>query len=123
MSVFDIIASISMGITTLPMPRDNEIVDSYGFEGGVRLGNLNTCTVQGVLRLFGQVGVYSYNLMLCIYYLLSLGFMVEKKKVVKFFEPISHILILTSTFVVISLPIPSRNYNASFYEPWCTVCE
>ena len=66
MSISDVLSSTTMGLTTLPMPRDDPVVNSYGFNG-TRLGNFGTCTAQGFIWVLGSYAVFGYNFFyLCI---------------------------------------------------------
>ena len=68
MSISDIIGSIMMALSHLPMPRVDQSYkfDSYNFQGQ-RIGNNFTCSAQGFLASFGIMCTCGYNAMLCIY--------------------------------------------------------
>ena len=116
MSCFDIIASISIGLATIPMPADN----IYGFAGPM-LGNTVTCQIQGFLSLFGFTGSASMYMSLCWYYVCKLSFGMTSRKIKNIVEPI----VATYT-IVLACAIPiyflSRNLIHSHpYESFCTI--
>jgi len=73
-----------MALTSLPMPRtmliaiiEREHWDSHGnsYEDWARkkLGNTQTCDAQGFFFTFGITAMYSYNVMLCVYYVCAIA--------------------------------------------------
>jgi len=116
MSCFDIIASISIGLATIPMPADS-IYDS----AGPMIGNTATCQIQGFFSLFGFTGSASMYMSLCWYYVCKLTFGMTSRKIKNIVEPI----VATYT-IVLACAIPayylSRNLIHSLpYESFCTV--
>ena len=65
MCVFDIMASVCMALTTLPMPSD----DVLRFDGPM-IGNKTTCQIQGYILLMGLTGgrliVYVFIMVFCV---------------------------------------------------------
>ncbi len=124
MSFFDIIGSISMGLSTIPMPKDlDDEVFWYQDEWvGTRLGNVHTCGAQGFGYLFGTYAMYAYNTSLCIYYACALCFKIKERNIVKFVEPILHLFPITLAFVIV------LRFHFNFVDvnqmnlgllPWC----
>ena len=66
MSVYDILQSIPIALTTLPIPKDM----IYKQFDGIAIGNATSCSIQGVTFLMGAVGAGIYNAIICIYYML-----------------------------------------------------
>ena len=120
MSLTDLLTSIAMGLTTLPMPQDNEDVDDYGFEG-TRLGSISTCTAQGFFFLFGKIASSSYLATVCAYYACSISYSMTEAKIVKDFEAILHISALVSAGAIAIPFLFLKQYNATPSEAWCTV--
>lgn len=120
LSIINLFVSIAMGLTTLPMPKNNEIIDSYGLQG-LKLGNFNTCTAQGFIVFFGMVASYSYLSSLCIYHTYTISYSIPGSNVIKVIEPLFHIFPLVLGFAL-SLPyVFFQQYNPSPSELWCTV--
>ena len=116
MSCFDIIASISIGLATIPMPADS-IYDS----AGPMIGNTATCQIQGFLSLFGITGSTSMYMSLCWYYVCKLTFGMTSRNIKNIVEPI------VATYTIVwACAIPayylSRNLIHSLpYESCCTI--
>ena len=121
MSVFDIIGSISMALTTLPMPSDDEIVNAYGY-AGTRLGTIRTCELQAFFMMVGTYGTHSYTAALCIYYLCILGYQRSFDAVKKHVEPYLH---LGVGLIIASASLPGLFlglYNPSpLQSPWSSL--
>eukprot|EP00979_Chaetoceros_neogracilis_P017148 scaffold10180_cov304-Chaetoceros_neogracile.AAC.11 len=116
MSCFDIIASISIGLATIPMPADS----IYDFAGPM-LGNTVTCQIQGFLQIFGIVGSASVYMSLCWYYVCKLTFGMTSRNIKNIVEPI-----MATYTIVLACAIPayflSRNLIHSLpYESFCTL--
>lgn len=89
MSIADILGSIAMALTTLPMPRDG--VPDFGWVG-TRIGNRDTCTIQGFFFLTGFVCMFGYNMTLCLYNTLAIVYRMREHNIVKYAEPFFHIV-------------------------------
>ena len=122
MSIFDVLTSTAMGLTTLPMPRDDPVVNSYGFQG-TRLGNFATCTAQGFICVFGIYAANGYNFILLAYYFFAIGLLLEKRLIQRFIEPLLHLLALSISLAAAMVLLVAENYNPSIQNPWCTSCE
>lgn len=68
MSLCDIIGSIGIALTTLPMPAvmPEEKKLNLLYWPGPRYGNTVTCNAQAFFITFGAVGMFGYNVTLCI---------------------------------------------------------
>lgn len=95
MSLFDIIQSLAMALATLPMPSDM-IYDQ--FEGLVA-GTKTTCDIQGFLVIFGSVGSFILNAVLCIYYLLSICFQWKDERFRRYLESPLYAFALVSSLL------------------------
>ncbi len=117
MSFADILSSVAMALTTLPMPRDPELSD-YGY-GGKKFGNVQTCTAQGFFFMFGSYVMFAYNLGLCVYNTGTIAFRMQERTIVKYVEPFIH---LFSMAVGLAVSVPALSFNS--YQPlknrvWC----
>lgn len=112
--IADICTSISIALSTVPMPRDMP----YPFEMP-SYGNETTCTVQGMIYLIGNSFVFWFNGMLNIYYLCSLGFNMSEKKIRRYMEiP----LLLFGIACCIGIPTTaqlSNSINPGPLDPYC----
>ena len=121
MSCADILGSIAMGLTTLPMPREQPW-DRYEYHwSGTRLGNMLTCRAQGALFVFGTACMFLYNASLCIYYTCAIAFKMKEKKIIKYVEPFLHLIPLIVAFYWTISAFIVNAYGATGYEAWCTV--
>jgi len=118
----DIIYSVAIALTTIPMPRD---LSPYNigseFWQGTRLGNQQTCTAQAFFYWFGVTMMFSYCGSLCTYYTCVLFFKMKEQNIVKYVErfflhPIPIILALGVSVP----PLFTRDYGPYWEEAWCT---
>jgi hypothetical protein len=119
LSIADFLESTAMSLTTIPMPRDSDAVDSYDFQG-TRLGNLQTCTAQGFFYIFGSFATFAYTGSLCVYYLCAIALAMQELRISKFIEPVLHIIPLVIALLV-SVPLLFLEmYNPTSENAWCT---
>lgn len=124
MSVADMLGSLAIGLTTIPMPKpqSSEAVDSYEFEGA-RFGNIDTCTVQGFFFIFGSLGTYLYNGSLCVYYACAIAFTMHESRIRKSVEPVLHFLPIGLGIGIGISPIIMKMYNPTPGSAWCSIRE
>ncbi len=116
MSVVDLISSVAMAFSTLPMPKDM----IYKF-GGKSIGNELSCTVQGFSANFGIMATLYYNISLFLYYLLSIRYKKSDETIKKCIEPLMHF-----SSILLALPLPVMGLygellNPYPYSTWCTL--
>lgn len=70
MSFFDIVQSLAMAFTTLPMPTCM-IYDQFE---GLIIGTEDSRKAHGFMFLIGSMTATTYNAMLCLYYLCALRY-------------------------------------------------
>ena len=80
---FDIIASICHAFSTLPIPRGSP-------DHWLALGDKATCSIQGTLMVFAQVGTPFYNVGLCIYFLCVVKYNMTDERFRKLWEAFLH---------------------------------
>ena len=90
LSCADIIYSTSIGLATLPMPRD--VGEVYPAFAGRGFGTTLTCTIQGFVSSSSLVFIAWVNISLSVYYLLKIRYQTPKEKLRKYFEPIMLVL-------------------------------
>ena len=124
MSFFDIVQSLAMAFTTLPMPIDM-IYDQFE---GLIIGTEDSCKAQGFMYLIGSIAATTYNGMLCLYYLCALHLQLTDE-IIKRIEPAFHTLPFLVGLLVASLslafdlikPSPLIPYCMTMpYPYWCT---
>lgn len=119
-SVADICTSVSLALATLPMPENQP----YPFQMP-SYGNITTCKAQGLTYFIGNCFVFWFNGLLNIYYLCSLGFNLNERKIINFVEiPLTIIGIVCCTALpMIVLPATVNpgplNIHCASYEPPC----
>lgn len=128
MSSADIMSSIAMGLTTLPMPALASMAqDAYAYEGayhgsyGRRFGNIRTCEAQGFFFIFGFTTVYAYNITLCVYYACAIAFRMKEKRIRKYVEPILHLFPIAMGLASAVPPLFRKMYNPTRTCAWCNV--
>jgi hypothetical protein len=104
-STSDLFLSISMALTTLPMPAPGDYWTDIINIQGTRLGNTQTCTAQG---FFATVGFFSFfiydSISLPLFYLCSIGFKVTMETIENYVEPFIHFISITiPLFVTVPL--------------------
>ena len=118
MSFTDILSSISIGLTTIPMTRDDENLQHQG----TKLGNASTCTAQGMFIVYGFSALLMYNGSLWIYYCCSVGFQINERKMKKVVEPFLHLIPIVGGLINATIPLLKKNgYGASNERPFCGI--
>jgi len=131
MSISDILGSVAMGLTTLPMPsqyhlehdKDLDLKEEWRAGAvGTRIGNQQTCTAQGLLFVFGVTVMFVYNGMLCLYYTCAIAFRMREEKIVKYVEPFLHLFPVVVGLICALVPLFYGWYNDPLgWEAWCTI--
>jgi hypothetical protein len=116
MSSCDLMTSLAITFTTLPMPCD--VI--YDF-GTASYGNTFTCSLQGFAVYVGSVlGIFSICI-LCVYYLCVIKFQLDSEKIEKYVEPTLYCLsMILALFPGITF-WKAGLLNPQPYEPYCTV--
>ena len=118
MSVANIIQSIAMALTTLPMPTD---MIYTGFQGLI-IGNKYTCKAQGFFVAIGAVSGMVYNAMLSVYYLCSINFSMADYDFRQYVEPFFHLSGLVFSLMIGTLLLVGDCFNPSpTATSWCGV--
>ena len=86
-AIFDLVGSLAMSLSTIPMPKD--VI--YPFEGGRVYGNTETCEAQAFLILFGCIGSLLMFWGLQIFYVSIIQFNISDKVLRRYLEPAIHI--------------------------------
>jgi hypothetical protein len=121
MSTADILGSLAMALTSLPMPSYMFKEEEFGYHwAGTRLGNTYTCNAQGFFATFGASTTFAYNATLCIFYTCSIAFNMRQRNIRKYVEPIIHGLpiLVGLTYAVPPLILDMYNPGNTSYA-WC----
>ena len=116
MSIADIMASIAMALTSLPMPKDM-IYTQFALSPR---GNTGTCVAPGFFFFVGSNLAFGYNAAHCLYYLCKIRYKMKEANIRKCMEPTMHILVLVAAvpngiiFWIWDL------YNPQPQDAWCT---
>jgi len=115
MSSADILTSLAIVLTTLPIPSDLPCEDNP-WEGRAK-GNIQTCEAQGFIIITGVFVIGLYNAMLCVYYACVIAFQMSEDKIHKRVEPF-----LLSIPVIVGIaggihPLLFHNINPN--KNWC----
>lgn len=121
MSSVDIMSSIAIALTTLPMPRDLTGYNHPYDWAGTRLGNVHTCSAQGFFVVFGTLAMFAYNGSLCFYYTCVIAFEIKEQTILRYVEPFLHVIPLGYALVNALYPLFYENYNPTGWEAWCTI--
>ena len=117
MSIFDLIQSICIALSTMPMPTDMIYTQ---FEGLVA-GTTTTCTIQGFLILTSSFTTLMFNPILCIYYVFSICLRFKDERFSRFIEPLLYTFATMSSLVIMSIAVHLGQVNPSPVNyPWCS---
>lgn len=124
MSVADVMASTAMALTTLPMPTNDDPIwvgQPIFWEEQTKLGNVQTCAVQGFAFYSGINIMFAYNGSLCGYYACAIAFRLQEEQIRKRIEPWIHgVPLIIGLAPAISISM-HRMYMVTMNESWCTV--
>jgi len=116
MSVFDIIQSFPMALTTIPMPKDM----IYKQFDGKAFGNTTTCSIQGYIYSTGGLCALLYNAILWIYYLCSIRFRMRDAIFRRCLEPFLYLYAIVFSVVMPMLVWHYEQFNPSpIFLTWC----
>lgn len=124
MSVADILSSVAMGLTTLPMPKGDPLwipKEDLRTYDGTRLGNIYTCEAQGFMYVFGFIVMFAYNDALFVYYGCAIAFCMKESNIVKFIEPFLHLTPVAIGLTVATTSLVGKLYNPTTWDAWCTI--
>lgn len=116
MSFWDIVASISVALTTLPMPKD--VIYPYS---GFTAGNRATCTAQGFLIFFGTALVFGGNIALNIYYLCAIRYKMRDDQCRRILEPALLFMVLSLSLIPSIIFLERGLYNPTPFSPFCAL--
>mmetsp|Transcript_15732 Transcript_15732/g.22921 ORF Transcript_15732/g.22921 Transcript_15732/m.22921 type:complete len:525 (-) Transcript_15732:91-1665(-) len=116
MSLWDIVASTAIALSTIPMP----VNVMYPFEGR-SYGTKQTCRVQGLLYAFGTACGFAGNIALYAYYLATIRFKVKDETMKNRVLPVFFVL---GTLVSVMFVLPyvwNDQINPGPYDSFCTI--
>jgi hypothetical protein len=116
MCVFDIMASVCMALTTLPMPSD----DVLRFDGPM-IGNKTTCQIQGYILLMGLTGGGSLYMCLSWYFVCKITFQMDSEKIRKIIEPISYIYCISTALFLPSYNLSRNTIDTAVKNSFCII--
>merc|ERR1719491_170438 len=113
MSVYDVIQSLALAMSTLPFPKEYSDVYSYG-----AIGNMTTCKIQYFFVTLG-LAVPMYNASLCLFYYLTIRHRWRQKHFATKIEPFLHIGACLIPLVAAIGPVAMDNVSPT--SRYCTV--
>lgn len=118
MSIWDLIASICIALTIIPMPAD--VLETYPFPGKA-FGNKTTCQLQGFFILLGQGFGICANCVLNMFYVSTIRYGMSEATINRWMLPIalivSSLLAIPTGLVSLSLGL----INPTPYELYCSI--
>ena len=115
LSFADIITSVAIALTTLPMPKD--VI--YPF-AGPSYGNVQSCEAQGFLYLSGSSLTFSMNGILNLYYLCTLVFNISEVTFRRCIEPLLYLACFTGCLVAPAVLLLQEDIlNPTTVDPFC----
>ena len=117
-SFADMISSLSIAITTIPMPK-NFIQVYPGFSPGYSYGSVATCEAQGFLYLLGVELSFSATSILSLYYLLTIRYDISDQTIKTRLQPCALLIALgLSGFHAVSR-LQDNLINPVPFVSWC----
>lgn len=116
MSVWEMIRSLCIALSTVPMPKD--VIYTYY---GNSYGNVKTCEVQAFLIIVGSGMALFANICLTLYYLLTIRYYVKEHTLKRYVEPIFLVLSTVLSLVLPVLFLKIEYLNPTPYEVFCNV--
>ncbi len=118
MSFWDLVSSLSIAATTLPMPAD--VHDVYDFAGKA-IGTLSSCRVQAFLIVMGSGFTIYSNCILNFYYVCTIRFKMMEEKFSKVILPISLCLAVVTVVPAATILLEKDLPNPVPFYPYCAV--
>eukprot|EP01083_Nonionella_stella_P035088 95855_1 len=123
MSVFDIMGSLAMALTSIMMPKTMPFEEELGLLSwpGARYGNTFTCNVQGFFATFGPTCMMGYNTSLCSYYAFAIALRLKEENIRKYVQPVILIVPIISGLITAVPPLFYELYNPPIHQgaAWC----
>ena len=119
MSFFDVLQSLCMALTTLPMPKDMIYPQ---FNNGLIpiLGNRMSCDIQGFVMTFSACCTICLNPILCIYYFCSICRKMRDDRFRKVIEPSLYVTTICFSLLLATYRLKAKDFNPSPLKlPWC----
>jgi hypothetical protein len=116
MSLCNMIASVAMGLATIPMPKDS----IYKFDGPM-LGTFSTCTAQAYFVFWGGSTGMFLNLFLSWYYVCDIAFKIKPETIQRRLEPIFYVISVSSGIYVPTIFLYYEHLNAHPFDPYCSL--
>eukprot|EP00553_Chaetoceros_curvisetus_P015724 CAMPEP_0204643100 /NCGR_PEP_ID=MMETSP0718-20130828/426_1 /ASSEMBLY_ACC=CAM_ASM_000674 /TAXON_ID=230516 /ORGANISM="Chaetoceros curvisetus" /LENGTH=473 /DNA_ID=CAMNT_0051664167 /DNA_START=533 /DNA_END=1951 /DNA_ORIENTATION=- len=117
MSFCDILLSISMALTIIPMPSDKR--ERYYWFDGTSHGSIATCEIQGFLYLACTGMCVGANCILCIFYVSTIRYNVKEKTMGKL-VPILLLLCMISPISYTAYMVHKGLLNPTPFDPFCS---
>ena len=119
MSFFDVLQSLCMALTTLPMPKDMIYPQ---FNNGLIpiLGNRMSCDIQGFVMTFSAFCTICLNPILCIYYFCSICRKMRDDRFRKVIEPSLYVTTICFSLLMATYRLKAKYFNPSPLKlPFC----
>ena len=116
MSTLDLITSLSMAISTVPMPRDVRSV--YPFVGGV-YGTVATCEAQAFIILWGSAMTVWTSSVLNLYYVFTIWYGMKEERFRRYFLPAAILFMTATTLPPLVILLHRDQLNPTPFYPYC----
>ena len=115
LSSADIITSLAITLTTLPMPKD--VI--YPFSGP-SYGTIGTCEAQGFMYIMGSSLAFCMMAALNIYYACTLSFNVREEVFRRYIEPVFYVISITTSVITPTVVLLKADMlNPGVNDPFC----
>ncbi len=117
MSFWDICVSISIALTTIPMPKN--IDETYIFHGP-SYGTIRTCEVQGFIYYLGTTFCVESTCILCIFYMCVIRYEMTDETVKRRLLPISFLCSCVCSISIPSYMLWNKLLNPQPFDNFCS---
>lgn len=114
--ISDMITSLSIALTTIPMPKD--VHNIYSFDGK-SYGSPATCELQAFSYVMGSQLSFCASCFLTLYYLLTIRYQISRRIMTKYIEPCGLLVSLSLSVIYPVDKLRKEMFNPLPFISWC----
>lgn len=114
--ISDMITSLSIALSTIPMPKD--VHDVYSFDAK-SYGSPATCEIQAFSYVMGSQLSFCASCFLTLYYLLTIRYQISRRIMTKYIEPCGLLVSLSLSVLYPIDKLRKEMFNPLPFISWC----
>lgn len=114
--ISDMITSLSIALSTIPMPKD--VHDVYSFDAK-SYGSAATCEMQAFSYVMGSQLSFCASCFLTLYYLLTIRYQISRRIMTKYIEPCGLLVSLSLSVLYPIDKLRKQMFNPLPFISWC----